>query len=166
MTRLSLWFIFITAVLCIVFCLFWDGRNAYRSVEQIAAAQSSLVEEACSGQETIDRWLLQQSWFYDEEFSELAGAFGQYSFSLYERDSSLNEMIEGVFCIDGNRLKVKYFESRFVPVTIDFSERTINFGQKFKVVGDDLFTVIELTEKMMLIEYASDGETHVFYRKS
>ncbi len=149
--------------------MLYDGIGAARTMEEIAEQELRLLRGKCAGVETIDRWLLQQSWFHDEHFTELAGAFGQYSFSLYERGGAKQQRTEGAFCIAGNDLVVRYFKTNHVPVALEFrsfSDWIIKFGTKLEPVGEDLYSVGELTQKRMVLRFASDGSEHVFYRRN
>src|SRR5882672_7721078 len=146
--------------------LLWDGSDAARSMVEIAALEAKLIEGKCAQRETVDRWLLQQSWFHDQDFRELAGAFGQYSFSMYERGAPTKNPIEGAYCISGTNLVVRYFDRRFVPVRLRVSDLAVDFGTRLKPLGADTFEVRELTKERMLLRFASDERDHVFYRKN
>ena len=56
--------------------------------------------------------MLQQSWFYDPEFNQLAGAFGKNNFSLNEQRSDFKIRDEGAFCISGKNLYVTYYQTK------------------------------------------------------
>lgn len=146
--------------------LAWDAQGATRNIEEILAKELELIEGRCSQPEAINRHLLQQSWFYDESYTQLAGAFGQSSFGLYKKDTPEIEEINGAFCIDENRLEVRYFNRRFVPMKIDFSELSVQLGTKIDALEEDTYTLIELNRKRMVLEFSSDGNQHVFYRKN
>ena len=146
--------------------LFLDSLGASRTIEEIAAEEAKLVDGKCSHPELIDRWLLQQSWFHDERFTKLAGAFGQSSFGLYQEGGMGQEPLEGAFCIDGNNLVVRYFKRRYVPVGLRPGALTIEFGTKLHAMGEDTYVVQELTEERLVLTFASDGLDHVFYRKN
>lgn len=146
--------------------LLWDGSDAARSMVEIAALEAKLIEGKCTQRETVDRWLLQQSWFHDQDFRELAGAFGQYSFSMYERGAPEKYPLEGAYCINGPNLVVQYFDRRFVPVRLRVTDMAVDFGTKLKPLGTDTFGVRELTRERMILRFASDGRDHVFYRKN
>ncbi len=162
------WLVGALLVTFMVVKYFYEGIGAARNLQEIATQELALVQGKCTNPENIDRWLLQQSWFYDEQFTQLAGAFGQSSFSLYERGGKIGQRTEGAFCIAGNDLVVRYFKTRHVPVDFEFrslSDWTIKLGTKLEPAGDDRYSVQELTSKRMVLSFASDGREHVFYRK-
>src|SRR6266853_5738856 len=80
----------------------YQSRGAVPSGDNTSANELSLVADKCTKAEAIDRWLLQQSWFYDPSFTRLAGAFGQTSFTLLGAEAPSNQ-IEGAFCISGTK---------------------------------------------------------------
>lgn len=77
------WILFAALLITLVAKYIYEGSNAL-SFEEVMAEGSRLVEGKCKKDENVDRWLLQQTWFYDEQFSDLAGAFDQVSFSFYK----------------------------------------------------------------------------------
>ena len=159
--------LWITAIATIFLAyLLWDARGATRNTEEIAALEKRLVHAKCTQPEMVDRHLLQQSWFHDENFSELAGAFGQFTFSLYERGTAEPSPLEGAYCIEGKILHVRYFERSYVPVRIRPTEMAIEFGTTLKPLGEDMITVRELNNERMVLSFNSDGSERVFYRKN
>ncbi|MGB1800513.1 MAG: hypothetical protein ACPHLK_06755 [Gammaproteobacteria bacterium] len=156
------------AIVLLLFFLYflWDARGASQNSQEITEMEISLIRGKCSGTEQINRNLLQQSWFYDEKFNELAGAFGTYGFTLYEQNSEDNKRKEGSFCIEGNNLYVRYFDRRFVPVKVRLFEGVIEYGTKIKPLDEDLFTIKELNKDIMVILIRSDGKEKAFYRKN
>ena len=125
----------------------------------------SLVAGRCGKAEAIDRWLLQQSWFHDQAFTRLGGAFGQTSFTIYgEQDTS--KEVEGPFCISGTDLMVRYYSRRFVPVKVSLSQLSVSFGVELIPLSEDVYSVCELTKDEMILVFASDGQEHAFYRKN
>src|SRR5690606_31195625 len=105
----------------------YDGITSIDPSDQSArtALEQKFIEGKCVEGEQINRWLLQQSWFYDPEFTQLAGAFGQNSFSLYEKGDDFKLKNEGAFCISGKNLYVTYYQSKWVPRKISFKEDSI-----------------------------------------
>ncbi len=156
------------AVIVVLFIayLLWDSRGVTRNPNEITEIEMNLVKGRCTQAEMINRHFLQQSWFHDNNYSELAGAFGQYSFSLYQQENTNSTPIEGAFCIEGKNLRVRYYKRRFVPVSINISEWSIQFDAKLKALREDTFTVKELNQKRMVLLFSSDGNEHVFYRKN
>ena len=155
----------VIAVLLVAYLL-WDSRGATRNPNEITKLEMNFVKGRCTQPEMINRHFLQQSWFHDSNFSELAGAFGQYSFSLYQQDNFDSTPIEGAFCIEGKNLHVRYYKRHFVPISMNISELSIQFGTKLKALSEDTFTVKELNKKRMVLLFSSDGNEHVFYRKN
>jgi hypothetical protein len=157
-----------TAILVVLVgaIIVWENLGAARTMEEIAAQELQLVRAKCTQPESVDRWLLQQSWFYDQHFTELAGGFGQSSFSLYEKGDAKRKPVEGAFCINGNTLVVRYFNRRAVPIKLRLNDLAVDFGTKLVALGEDTYTVRELTKKRMVLMFASDGHDHEFYRKN
>lgn len=125
----------------------------------------SLVSGRCTEPESVDRRLLQQTWFHDQQFTQLAGIFGQTSFTLY----APGEMIantEGAYCIVGDTLHVRYYERVFVPVGADLSRLSVTFGARLNPMETDSFVVRDLTGHRLRLAFSSDGREHVFYRKN
>lgn len=164
-TRTLTWIVTALVLTISAAFLLCDASDAARSVAEVAALEAKLVEGKCTQRETVNRWLLQQSWFHDQDFKELAGGFGQYSFSMYERDAPTKNPIEGAYCISGTALVVRYFDRSFVPVRLRVSDLAVDFGTKLKPLGDDTFEIRELTKERMVLRFASDERDHVFYRK-
>jgi len=156
--------IVLTLLLVATAILILDSLGASRSSEEVSAEVVQLVDGKCTQPELIDRSLLQKSWFYDEGFSKLAGGFGQSGFALYQEGAWERGPLEGAYCIDGKEIIVRYFERRHVPVGLRPSELTIEFGTKLRALGEDIYSVQELTEERMVLTFASDGLDHVFYR--
>ena len=79
------WIVFLCFILIIAGKYTYDGITSIDPSDPSARTtfEQKLVEGKCTEEEQINRWLLQQSWFYDPEFTQLAGAFGQNGFSLY-----------------------------------------------------------------------------------
>ena len=164
--RLLPWIASAVLVALVATIIVWEGFGAARTMKEIAAQELELVDGKCTQSESVDRWLLQQSWFYDEHFTELAGAFGQSSFILHERGNAKRKPVEGAFCINGKDLVVRYFDRRAVPIRFRLSELAIDFGTKLVPLGEDTYTVRELTKERMVLVSASNGRDHVFHRKS
>ena len=163
------WAIAAALVLFFAAKITYDALGAARTTAEVAALESRLVHGKCIANEAIDRWLLQQSWFYDEEFTDLAGTFGQFTFGMYERGSAKQVQTEGAFCIAGSDLVVSYFKTHHVPGALEFrsfSDWTIKFGTKIERLGEDVYAVHELTKRRMVLQFSSDGREHVFYRKN
>jgi hypothetical protein len=164
------WIVLAAFVIFLLSKCVYDGINAVNvdSIKDSMEQESRLVEGKCTKSEMINRWLLQQSWFYDEQYTDLAGAFGQVSFGMFNKGNPKKEYIQGAFCIAGNNLIVRYYETSAVPNSFEFrslSDWTIKFGSKIKPLGEDIYKVQELTEKRMTLRFQSDGNEHVFYRK-
>ena len=144
----------------------WNAMTAARTFEEEISREADLVQGQCTESETIDRWLLQQSWFYDQAFTSLAGAFGQSSFSLYKNGDTTQPPLQGAFCINGNDLIVRYYKRYFVPVMVRPSKLSVEFGTKLKPLGQDIYRVKELNKHRMVLNFESDGLEHVFYRRN
>jgi hypothetical protein len=159
------WVIPGTVFLMVVVAFFlYQSRGVLPVDADTSAYESTLIADRCGGTEKIDRRLLQQSWFYDPAFAHLAGGFGQTSFVFY-MEQSANKEINGVFCINGTDLMVRYYQRRYVPV-IDLSEPSVSLGIKLIPLGEDVYSVRELTKDRMILAFASDGREHVFFRKN
>lgn len=93
------WIVFLCFILIISGKYLYDGITSIEPSDRSAviAQEQKFIEGKCAGEEQIDRWLLQQSWFYDPEFKELAGTFGQNSFSLYQKSKGFKLKSEGRF---------------------------------------------------------------------
>lgn len=139
------------------------SHGVARNREEISALEAALKPQ-CTNAESVDRWLLQQSWFHDPGFAKLAAMFGQDTFSLHEEGDPAKS-VEGAFCIDGKKLVVRYFQRDFVPISVRFPFR-IEFGTRLEPLGEDSFVVQELTKERMTLMVASDRQEHVFYRKN
>jgi len=144
----------------------WTSTTALRTPEEEAARELELVRGRCVGAESVDRWLLQQSWYYDQAFHNLAGAFGQSSFSWYKDGDLTQAATDGAFCISGSDLMVTYYERQFVPIGAKPSTLTVEFGMRLKPLGKDTYRVKELNEHRMVLVFESDGREHVFFRKN
>lgn len=157
-----------TAVVLVLLAAYvvWNAMTAARTPDEVASREADLVQGRCTESEAIDRWLLQQSWFYDQAFTRLAGAFGQSSFSLYKNGDTTKPPLEGAFCINGSDLIVRYYERHFVPVMVRPSKLSVEFGTKLTPLGQDIYRVKELTKDRMVLNFESDGLEHVFYRKN
>lgn len=142
-----------------------EATNIEKELEQ----EAKLVQGKCTKNEMIDRWLLQQSWFYDQQFTDVAGAFGQSSFGMFESGNPKQNLREGVFCIEGRNLFVRYFKRYYFPSGFEFrspSNWTVKFSSWLVPLEEDVFTVQELTREHMILKFASDGDEHVFYRRN
>ena len=146
------------------FFAFWDDGVAPVGGD-LSALESSFVAGRCQKAEAVDRWLLQQSWFHDPAFTRLAGGFGQTSFSIYGLRTP-SDVTEGAFCINGTDLMVRYFKRRLVPEGISLGPLSVSFGVRLRPLGEDIYSVRELTKDKMVLVFASDGREHVFYRKN
>lgn len=144
----------------------WQGLGAARTMEEITALETQLLESRCTKPELVNRSLLQQTWFYDQSFTQLAGAFDQHGFSFFGWDGPAEDSVEGVFCIDGRDLLVQYVDRKLVPTSVSISEMSIKFGTKLTPMSKDTFVIRELTTDRMILTFASDGKDHVFYRKN
>ena len=157
-----------TTVIVIMFLgyLVWERHGATRDPKELLELEINLVKGKCTQPEMINRHFLQQSWFYDNGYTELAGAFGQNGFSLYQQGNDEPTPLEGAFCIEGKNLHVKYFKRHFVQMNINLSEKNIQFGTKLEPLGEDTFTVKEIDAKHMVLFFSSDRAEHIFYRKN
>jgi hypothetical protein len=61
---------------------------------------------------------------------------------------------------------VRYYDRQFVPVSATLSPFSVTFGTKLAPLGQDVFAVQELTDEKIVLEFASDGRNHVYYRKN
>ena len=61
---------------------------------------------------------------------------------------------------------VRYYERRFFPVRLRWSELAVDLGTKLVPLGEDVYSVRELTRERMVLAFASDGREHVLYRKN
>lgn len=150
---------------------FYDENSpaVARSIEATLEQEARLVQGRCTKTEEIDRWLLQQSWFYDQQFTDVAGAFGQSSFGMFERGNPKHSLIEGAFCIEGRNLFVRYFKEYYIPSGFEFrspSDWAIKYSSKLVPLEEDVFAVQELSKKRMILKFVSDGSEHVFYRRN
>ncbi len=91
---------------------------------------------------------------------------GSYIIPIYQQGTAVTMPLEGSFCIEGNKMYVRYFKRRFMPDNLRLSEMAIEFGTKIKPLGEDLFIIKELDEKRMILLFSSDSKEHVFYRKN
>ncbi len=121
----------------------------------------SLVNNRCSGPEGIDRRLLQQSWFYTENFQDIAVVFGQASFSLHE-PREFSTLKEGAYCIEGSTLQVQYFTTEFVPTNFDFGELTFSPKISRENTGKIVITRLDSNEMSFILD---EGEEQTVYRK-
>lgn len=144
-----------------------------KSISGDSISEEKALEGVCTKPEKIDRWLLQQSWFYDSGHKNIAGAFGQTSFSLYPKnkksDSKHKKELEALFCIDGNELNIIYYETKFHPNSISFGNGSIvsvSFGRKLKLLGEDVVQVTGLTEEKMTLVFENRGTKYELYRKN
>jgi hypothetical protein len=153
-----------TVALVVWFGVFREKDPAL-SPEALSAQERDFVAGRCTRAEAVDRWLLQQSWFYDESFTQSAGAFGQSSFMFFDTESPTTN-VEGAFCIDATELKVRYYERQYIPTDISLSKRSVSFGSRLAPLGEDVFSVRELTTRRLVLTFASDGKNHTFYRKN
>jgi hypothetical protein len=153
--------------------LIYQSKGALPSGQDLYAHELSLVSARCTKAESVDRWLLQQSWFHDPGFTQLAGAFGQTSFTLFQVGTPTKET-EGAFCISGNDLMVRYYERRFVPIRIRPSKMSIEFGTKLVPLGEDVYSVRASSQKkewycclpVMDASMYSIAKTDIAYNKS
>lgn len=157
---------FLLVLIIYILYLYLNSLGAIEDPMRLREIEAALVRDKCNKPELIDRHLLQQSWFYDNEYSELAGAFGQWGFSLYEQAGETLDYIQGTYCIEGKKLYVKYYKLKFVPIRIKFKEAKIEYGAKLKILGEDIFITEELNNKKMVLTFLSDKNTRTFYRKN
>ena len=144
-----------------------------KSISGDPISEEKALEGICTKPEKIDRWLLQQSWFYDSNYENIAGAFGQTSFSLYPEnkkpDSKHKKELEALFCINGSELNIIYYETKFSPNSISFGNGSIvsvGFGRKLKLFSNDVVQVTGLTEKKMTLFFEGSGKQYELYRKN
>ncbi|MCJ8305126.1 hypothetical protein [Shewanella sp.] len=157
------WILTSVIILVLVATYWFDGFNREEIVE------SELVAGMCQKEEKLDRWLLQQTWFHSEQFSKIAMVFDHVGFSLYKKDEPIGDRVDGAFCINGNDLIVRYYKTSFVPNSFEFSsfsDWSIKLGRKTKPLGEDIFTVNELTKNKITIRLKNDNREYVFYRKN
>lgn len=162
MKRIALVFTVLAVVCC---TYFFFSRQATTDPELIVEAVKELASGMCQEPEGLNRHLLQQTWFNDSNYTQVAGAFGQHSFSLYQQSATEQLHVEGAYCIEGNTLRVKYFNRRFVPIGINLTEMYISFGAKLVPKGKDSITVKELDQNHMVLLFASDNSEHVLFKK-
>jgi len=139
------------------------------SSEKILEQKLKIVQGKCTESEKLDRWLLQQTWFHSDNFSEVAMVFDQVSFSFYKKGESIENQIEGAFCINGNDLIVRYYETKIFPKGFDFksiSDWSIKYGSKIKPLEEDIVTVKKLTKKQIWLKFHGNNNEYVFYRKN
>ena len=165
------WIIFLCFILIIAGKYTYDGITSIDPSDPSARTnfEQKLVEGKCTEEEQINRWLLQQSWFYDPEFNQLAGAFGQNNFSIYEKSNDFKLKNEGVFCISGENLYVTYYQTKYVPKKISFKEDSvfsIKMGTKLKRLNDEIINVRKIDENKIKLFFQNENKEYVFYRKS
>lgn len=165
------WIVFICFLLILSGKYLYDGITSIELSDRsgVISKKQEFVKGKCTEKEQIDRWLLQQSWFYDPEFKKLAGAFGQNNFSLYEKDDNLKKRKEGAFCISGKKLFVTYYQTKYVPRKISFkndSVFSINMGIKLKKLNDEIINVIKIDEKKIKLFFQNENKEYIFYRKN
>jgi hypothetical protein len=168
--RIFLWLVACLVALAalVVGGFYWQARGAHSPDEQRAIVDALSQGQQCTQPEEIERSLLQQTWFHDEASTRVAGLFGQTSFGLYSGDARTLMETEGAFCISGRELRVRYYEKQHVPISITLGDPhgiRIEFGAKIIPLGTDRLTVIELTDKHMLLRFESDGSDRSFYRR-
>ena len=120
----------------------------------------ALVEGRCSEPEGLDRRLLQQTWFASQAHQDIAMVFGQSSFSMYDGAESSKLSVEGAFCIEGNTLQVRYFETTFVPTEIGFGE--IRFGRTVRPLQEGSIQITKIDRNEMSFVRDKDVERTVF----
>jgi hypothetical protein len=146
----------------------WQARGAHPLDEQRVIIDSLSQEQRCTEPEEIERSLLQQTWFHDEASTRVAGLFGQTSFGLYSGDEQTPVETHGAFCISGKELRVRYYERQHVPISMAFGDPhgiTIKFGAKIIPLEPDRISVLELTDRHMLLRFESGGSDRRFYRR-
>jgi len=127
-----------------------------------------LVENKCHGAEALNRWHLQQTWFYSPDAQEIAMVFGDVGFHYFQRETSAQDVIEGAYCVEGTKLVVQYFGADYVPISIGFESLLswrISFGRKITPTGADTINVKKLNEEILTIVFESSGHEVTFYRK-
>lgn len=160
--------IFVCLLLIVGIKLLVDTRGAIDPkaadyTQLLLQHESALVRGRCSGPENIDRWALQQTWFDTPAFENVAIVFGQSSFTEYDPIEPSMPITKGAFCIEGNTLQVRYFESRFVPIRIGFDK--ISYGHKIRPLEEDTVTILSIdTQKMEFIRSGKNGTT--IFRKN
>lgn len=171
MPKYAQWIVFLVLMLIISGKYLYDGITSIDPSDRSArtALEQKLIEGKCKEKEQINRWLLQQSWFYNPEYTQIAGAFGQNSFSLYEKSNDFKLKNEGAFCVSGKSLYVTYYQSKWVPRKISFKENTvlsIKMGLKLKKLNDEIINVEEIDEKKIKLFFKNENKEYVFYRKN
>ena len=132
--------------------------------------QKSMLEGLCepSSTEGVDRWLLQQSWFHDSSFQEIAGAFGDVAFTLYIQGSNSEEKVEGVYCIEGDTLKVQFYETRRKLQCFDLNSNglSMQYEGRLKPKEKESIRIVSLDKKQMVLYFESQNREQRLYRKN
>ena len=114
-----------------------------------------LSEGKCKTTGQVNRQLLQQTWFFDEEKTDFGMIFDYYSFSDYSKPEQTNVS----FCIDGKSLiATQYY---FVP---DFSVNSDKIVSKLHAFPSVEMNVETLTENKIVFRFPASKETLTLYR--
>ena len=132
--------------------------------------QKAMIDGLCSvdSKENINRWHLQQSWFYDAEFQEIAGVFGNVAFSLYINGSNGEEKIEAAYCIEEKVLKVQFYETQQKLKSFNFNADgfSMQYRSRLKVKEQESIRVVSLDEKQMILYFENQKREQRFFRKN
>ena len=80
-----------------------DERESEHSVTEVF--EQTLIAGECREPGTVDRHLLQQSWYFDSALSDIGVAFGSHGFADY----STNPSTTAGYCIEGETIVAKYY---------------------------------------------------------
>ena len=161
--------IFVLVSLVAVYLVFGKQSNSEASDGAAAsiAQYQKLVDGRCSGSEAVNRSHLQQTWFDTPDYSNVAMAFGQYSFSTYGSGALGENREEGAFCIEDKTLEVVYLQLEFKFSWGDlFSKFELSWKGRREPLTDGKITILHLDAKVLRLRIEENGVEKTFYRKN
>ena len=168
------YYLLILVILLISSCKLEDNDNFIiieygESITVRMEKYEGLVKHRCIEDELVDRQLLQQTWYYSQDFYNFSYVFGQTSFSLYEDklDQGLTDL-KGAYCIEGNNIHVRYFKKEFIPGSADINKERVGvrFNEKLSLLNEETIQVVSLDRNKMTLKFLSENKEKSFYRKN
>ena len=136
-----------------------DGLVKNSDLDAISDFEQAIIKDKCSSGEEINRYHLQQNWFFNESKTDHGMIFGQTGFADY----SISPNLHAAYCIEKDMLIASYYH--FSPSYSINGER-ISEGELFKYrsIPAIRIQIKTLTQNRMVLFFVESKEELILYR--
>lgn len=169
-------FIFLITLLLIGLYTLWPVLFSSIKDEQVPDAnavylqQTALIEGLCEvdSKENVNRLHLQQPWFYDDSFQEIAGIFGNVALTLYTKGSEGQEKVEGAYCIEEGVLNVQFYGTKQKLKSFDIGSNGFSrqYRSRLKPKEKESISIVSLDEQQMVLYFQAQKREEHYFRKN